>query len=821
MGFAMTVRADPSPDSGSISVAADGRSRWRSIIFATLGDGQRRRRGTDGMRLGLAAVVLLCCVLAIRNGSHVDRTIVHVLYPVPHSLSWLVTLVYNAGSFGVTALLVVAALLARRWVIARDLGLSAIGTVAASGLLILALGSDGGRRHGITIEGVYLHFPVIQIAVFMAVATAVLPYLARGVQRAIEIFVVGLAIATVAAGNGLPLNVLGSLAIGWGVTAIVRLWFGSPLGLPSADEATLLLDEVGVPATGVEPLRYQAWGVANYGASESRGEAPGAGLRVSVYGRDAADARLLTKAGRFLFYRDSGPTLSFTRLQQVEHEAYLTLLASRGGARVPEVIAAAKAGAAGDAVLVSRMPPGIPLAESEAGEVTDQVLDDVCHQVLALRAVGIAHGAISGETVLIDPSTGSATLVDFRNATSNSTGERLDRDLAGAVAAMALVVGAERAAAAAGRCLTPEILTGMLQHLRRAGLDPALARTLRGKKGLLEDVRQQTAATHSIEVPKLAEPRRVSWATLIVVLGTLIGGWALIGVLLDVSQSLDTIVGANWLWVIAAFVCAQLAFAASAIEDLGSVSGILPYGRVLGLEVANSFSALAGGAPATFATRVRFFQQEGYDASVAVSSSAVVSTASWIVKGVLFLISLPLAWSSIHLEATPESGGNSKTVWILLAAVVGIGLVVGLVLAVPRLRRAASDKLRPKLSDIWLNVRTVAKSPRKLIQLFGGAAASQVLVALALGASLRAFDDHLSLATLIVVITLASMIGGVSPVPGGMGVVEAGLILGLTAAGISESDATAAVFIQRLFTSYLPPIWGWATLVWMRRREFV
>ena len=817
---AMTVRTDPSPASAAAPAPPGRQRQWRSIIFATLGDGQRRRRGTDGMRLGVAAVVLLSCIVAIRNGSHVDRTIVDVLYPVPHSLSWLVTFVYNAGSFGVTALLVVAALLAQRWVIARDLAFSAIGTVAASGLLILTLGSDGGRRHGIYIEGVYLHFPVIQIAVFMAVATAVLPYLARGVQRAIVIFVVGLAVVTVAAGNGLPLNVLGSLAIGWGVTAIVRLWFGSPLGLPSADEATLLLHEVGVPATGVEPLRYQAWGVANYRATESEGP-PGAGLRVSVYGRDAADARLLTKAGRFLFYRDSGPTLSFTRLQQVEHEAYLTLLASRGGARVPEVIAAAKAGAAGDAVLVSRVPAGIPLASSEPVEVTDEVLDDVCRQVLALRSVGIAHGAISGETVLIDPPTGSAALVDFRNATSNSSTERLDRDLAGVVASIALVVGADRAGAVAGRCLSPELLTGVLQHLRRAGLDPTLARALRGKKGLLEEVRQLTAAAHAIEVPKLAEPRRVSWATLIVVVGTLIGGWALIGVLLDVSQSLDTIVGANWLWVIAAFVCAQLAFAGSAVEDLGSVSGTLPYGRVLGLEVANSFSALAGGTPATFATRVRFFQQEGYDASVAVSSSAVVSTASWIVKGALFLISLPLAWSSIHLEATPESGGNSKTVWILLAAVVGVGLVIGLVLAVPRLRRAASDKLRPKLADIWLNVKTLAKSPRKLIQLFGGAAASQVLVALALGASLRAFDDHLSLATLIVVITLASMIGGVSPVPGGMGVVEAGLILGLTAAGVSESDATAAVFIQRLFTSYLPPIWGWGTLVWMRRREYV
>ena len=88
---------------------------------------------------------------------------------------------------------------------------------------------------------------------------------------------------------------------------------------------------------------------------------------------------------------------------------------------------------------------------------------------------------------------------------------------------------------------------------------------------------------------------------------------------------------------------------------------------------------------------------------------------------------------------------------------------------------------------------------------------------MALSVSLRAFGDHLRLPILIVVITLAAIIGGISPSPGGMGVVEAGMILGLTAAGVSEADATAAVFIQRLFTSYLPPIWGWITLVWMRQ----
>jgi protein-tyrosine-phosphatase len=143
---------------------------------------------------------------------------------------------------------------------------------------------------------------------------------------------------------------------------------------------------------------------------------------------------------------------------------------------------------------------------------------------------------------------------------------------------------------------------------------------------------------------------------------------------------------------------------------------------------------------------------------------------------------------------------------------VAVLVAIGAVLAVPRLRRLAADKVRPKLIDILRDLKALAKTPSRLVELVGGAVVAQLAVALALGASLHAFGEHLSLATLFIVITLASMLGGVSPVPGGMGVVEAGMILGLTAAGIPESQAVAAVFIQRLFTSYLPPIWGWFTL---------
>ena len=60
------------------------------------------------------------------------------------------------------------------------------------------------------IGGYDLSFPVLQIALFMAVATAALPYLSRGVQRLIEIFIVLVALASAVGGHGLPLNVAGS-----------------------------------------------------------------------------------------------------------------------------------------------------------------------------------------------------------------------------------------------------------------------------------------------------------------------------------------------------------------------------------------------------------------------------------------------------------------------------------------------------------------------------------------------------------------------------------------------------------------------------------
>ena len=137
------------------------------------------------------------------------------------------------------------------------------------------------------------------------------------------------------------------------------------------------------------------------------------------------------------------------------------------------------------------------------------------------------------------------------------------------------------------------------------------------------------------------------------------------------------------------------------------------------------------------------------------------------------------------------------------------------------MRRFAWSKIKPQAMQAVQPLKNLVAEPKKMVALLAGNAGAQLLTALALGASLHAFGYHLSLATLIVIITVASMLGGVSPVPGGIGIVEAGLIAGFVAAGIPENVAAATVFVQRLFTAYLPPLWGWLSLLWLERHELI
>jgi uncharacterized protein (TIRG00374 family) len=96
-----------------------------------------------------------------------------------------------------------------------------------------------------------------------------------------------------------------------------------------------------------------------------------------------------------------------------------------------------------------------------------------------------------------------------------------------------------------------------------------------------------------------------------------------------------------------------------------------------------------------------------------------------------------------------------------------------------------------------------------------------VLFAIALGLFARSFGSHVELTELLVINISVSLVSSFIPVPGGIGVAEFGLTIGLTSAGVTPEAAIAAVLLYRIATYYLPPAWGFPAMLWLQRNRYL
>ena len=140
-------------------------------------------------------------------------------------------------------------------------------------------------------------------------------------------------------------------------------------------------------------------------------------VQITALGRDEADAQLISRAWRYVAYRDTMPMLFPTRRQQVEYEAYVQLLARDAGVSAPRVVVA---GATREvALLVAEIPAGDALADTDASRVTDAVLRHVWENVVTLHATRIAHGALDARHVVVG-SDGRPVIVGFEAAAASA-----------------------------------------------------------------------------------------------------------------------------------------------------------------------------------------------------------------------------------------------------------------------------------------------------------------------------------------------------------------------------------------------------------------
>lgn len=801
------------------------RRRVSIRTFSSAPDAPRARRPTDALLLALAVLGIAALSFPAPGPTTLDEAAADLVKELPGLVGWLWEVSYDL-LVGWSLLLLLVALFApgRKRLFLQEL----LAVALALGFAVLA-GRIGGTDLSTSLEAILRSgSPPIYLAVRVALATAVIvtasPHMARPFRR-IGRWLIGVgALASVALGTALPIGIIAGFLTGFVAAALTHLLLGSPGGRLTVGQISEALADLGVDAADVREAALQPRGVALALATTPEGQP----LLVKIFGRDAWDGQLVAAAWTSLWHRGAGRSVGSGRLQQVEHEAFVTLLAQRGDVPVAPVVAAGAADE-GDALLVLEAD-GRPFSSLAPGEVDDALLRGYWQILAKLHGLGVAHGHLDGDRLIVHPD-GSPGLTDFGAAKIAADRNTLLIDRAQLLVATALSVGVDRALAAAVDAGGEEDVAQMLPFLQPAVFEHATRQAIRDQGWDLKDLRKSIAERTGSEIPPLEQVRRVTWRSVAKLAVIAFLAYGLISALADVG--IDTLIDEfqqadkTWFWV--ALILTPFVQVPQALSTIGATLRPIQFGPVLMLQYGVQFIALAiPSSAARVALEVRFFERVGVPGAGAISIGALDSLSTFVLQMLLIVIIMASGLSSLDLSTSDQgssdtSGGGSFNWQALLIAValVGVALIIGLM--VPKTRawlHRVRETLRQKKEDARDALR-VLRHPTKVLLLFGGNLVAQVLLAIILGLCLKAFDQSASLASLILVNTFVSLFAGFMPVPGGVGVAEAGYTAGLIAIGIPDSAATSTALLFRLVTFYLPPLWGVFAMRWMQRHSYV
>jgi uncharacterized membrane protein YbhN (UPF0104 family) len=304
----------------------------------------------------------------------------------------------------------------------------------------------------------------------------------------------------------------------------------------------------------------------------------------------------------------------------------------------------------------------------------------------------------------------------------------------------------------------------------------------------------------------------------------LVFGWsALIG-------ALDQLRAPEWDWV-----CAALAAELASMGTYARMQRALLRGAGTKVKVrkhvavayaAHSLSATLPGGP-VFSTTFNFQQMRRFGASPAV--------ASWCIalSGVLSTVSLVVIGAVGAILSRNSGGWRTLILYGFGAVILAVGVRVvaqhphwldrparGLLGGLNRLRRRPADHGQDRLLGFVEQLRSVRVRPANFAIATALAGANWLFDALCLWMCIQAVGAKNISTTQLVIAYCAGMAAASVPiVPGGLGVVDGALILGLLAGGLSSTSAVAAVVLYRLISFGFIIGAGWVIWLAIRYRE--
>lgn len=810
---------------GKLSVVIDASDSPSSVVPARP-PSQELYRTLSGRRiavdaralagyLGLVGLGLALATIADQPMTEVNAALVATFGLLPSSTSLVILGVVQVGYLLLMVGAPLALALSGRYGV---LGRGILGFVLAA-LVFGWVEQTFGLSRTTPYQSAYSAFvvgtswpPTGALAAYTAAAVVAQPAIPRPWRRVVWGLLAVLVVDRVVTARSAPLDVVLAVGVGGVIGTALLLALGRSLRVLTSHGVAFTLERAGLALQDVVDVGPGArpW--------DFRASIPAGDVQIKVVDENDWQVDRLNRAYRRIRLRGVGEvTVSSSPGQAVAEEALLGLLARTHDVRVPLVRAVARA-PGGEVLLATDRIDGTRLADLSADALTDDVLTDCWEQVARLRAAGIAHRNLHLRNLVLD-SEGHVWVTDLDLGESAADRAALAGDVSELLAATSARVGPERAVEAARRVLGSPPLTDALFRLVPVALTQPTRSALKAMPGGLQPLIDEVCRVTGVTEPQFAKIERVGPRTLIT--GALLGlaAYLLTPQLANLPAMLEAIRGVDRVWLPAVLLASVTTYVGAGLGLAGGTPGRIPVSEAAEVALASSFVATftpPGIGP--IGLNVRYLQKRGLGTPVAISASAAKEAA--VVAMHLLLLGIFAVWAGRTGALTAELQ-RLPPVGVVAAIAGGFLALIGVALATPPVRRLLRESILPALRESLDAMSGVITSPGKLAALFGGVVLQPLGDLACLYFALEAFGGGLTLAAVAVVALSAGTVATATPIPGGIGAVEAVLLASLTGLGIASPEALAAIFLYRLASFWLPIAPGALALRRLTGRELL
>ena len=223
---------------------------WRRHLFRPAAEGALRRRARDWFGLIVGVGVLILTSLHHGDVTRSERAFFDLFNTLPNGLAPAFRALYRLGALWAVGLVVVAALVARRRHLARDLVVAGLLAWASARALGEIVDAHEGITHTLRIAvgfgGSPSAYPSARVAVIVAVIGASAPYVSRPARVFGWAVVALLGASALYLGTAFPNDLFAGVVLGVTVASFVHLVFGSPGVRPSLSQVTEALALLGL-----------------------------------------------------------------------------------------------------------------------------------------------------------------------------------------------------------------------------------------------------------------------------------------------------------------------------------------------------------------------------------------------------------------------------------------------------------------------------------------------------------------------------------------------------------------------------------------------